>query len=67
MFEKNFGKSIHQSNTKLCGSAEKWLKFVRTVLISVSMWCQLVIWSAIPVLGMKISQSERVESANAAD
>ena len=26
-----------------------WLKFVLTVSVCVSVWCQLVIWSVIPV------------------
>ena len=47
--KKYFLKSIHHSNTKFCGRVENWMKFVLTVLVCMSVLCQLVICSVIPV------------------
>ena len=49
--KKVFKVSI--SYTKFCGKMEKWLKFVLIALVCVSMWCQPVIWRAIPVFTCK--------------
>ena len=50
---KKYFLKKYQSDTRFCGRVGKWFKFVLTMLVCVSVWCQLVIWGAVLVFTCK--------------